>query len=499
MPPRTRPTEHRSVADPHPARRLRRIGSVTADARRAIAWFRRDLRLTDNRMLEAATRGTDRVWPVFVADPDLLDAHAAATARIAWFEANVRALDQRLRERGSGLTVLRGRPEDVLRRFAAEVGAEAVHASADEDPEGVARDERVSRVVELRLVDDQRIVAPGEVRTGSGGAYTVYTPFRRALDGRIDFAPDAVTGRAAADLSRLAPGRRDGATLAGDVDPSHELPEPGERAATDRLRAFLRADIASYRDERDRPDLDSTSHLSPYLRVGAISVRACWRAALNAAERARQRTDQRLAQGASTWRGELAWREFFAHVLAAHPRVATESFRTEYDAIEWASGAEADEGLAAWRDGRTGFPFVDAGMRQLAATGWMHNRARLVTASFLVKDLGVDWRRGASVFAERLLDADVQQNHGNWQWVAGVGTDAAPYFRIFNPTLQGRKFDPEGAYIRRWVPELADLDADHIHEPWRAPSPPSDYPAPILDHAEARQRTLARYGAARQG
>ena len=497
MPRRMCPTDHHSTADIDPPRGPRRIGSVTSHPRRAIAWFRRDLRLTDNRMLEAATRDAERVWPVFVADSALLDTHAAAPARVGWFDANVHALDGRLREHGSCLTVLRGRPEEVLPRFAADIGAETVHAAADEDPVAITRDERVGRVVDLRLADDQRILPPRELRTGGGDPYTVYTPFRRALDARVDEAPEAVTGAAEADLSRLAPGPLAEDLRTGGARSSHELPDSGEQAASDRLRAFLRADVAGYRDERDRPDLDTTSHLSPYLRVGAISVRACWRAALSAAERARDRHDRRLAQAATTWRGELAWREFFAHVLAAHPRVATESFRPEYDSVEWADGAEADEGVAAWRDGRTGFPFVDAGMRQLAATGWMHNRARLVTASFLVKDAGVDWRRGASVFAERLLDADVQQNHGNWQWVAGVGTDAAPYFRIFNPTLQGRKFDPDGAYIRRWVPELADVETAHIHEPWRAPSPPNDYPPPMLDHAEARARTLARYSAAR--
>ncbi len=446
-------------------------------------------------MLESATRDADRVWPVFVADPDLLEAHADATARTAWFHANVRALDERLRERGSGLTVLRGRPEEQLRAFAAQVGAETVHAAADEDPVAIARDSRVARAVDLHLVDDLRIVPPAELRTGSGGSYTVYSPFRRALDARVDAAPDARAGAAQADLTRLAPAptQEPPKLLRGNSRAPHELPEPGEQAATGRLRAFLRSGVSDYRGERDRPDLDSTSHISPYLRVGAISVRACWRAVLNAADRARERGDRRLAQGSATWRGELAWREFFAHVLAAHPRVATESFRTEYEGIEWTDGPAADEAVDAWRDGRTGFPFVDAGMRQLAATGWMHNRARLVTASFLVKDAGVDWRRGASVFSERLLDADVQQNNGNWQWVAGVGTDAAPYFRIFNPVLQGRKFDPDGTYIRRWVPELADLDVAHLHDPARAPSPPRDYPAPMLDHAEARERTLARY------
>ncbi|MBA4169821.1 MAG: deoxyribodipyrimidine photo-lyase, partial [Chloroflexi bacterium] len=322
-----------------------------------------------------------------------------------------------------------------------------------------ARDGKVAKQVDLRLVNDQRMITPGELRTQAGEAYTVYTPFRRALDTRIGEAPDAAVARADTDLSRLAPPEK------GDVfdvpESPHELPEAGEAAATNRLRAFLRTDIGGYRDERDRPGLDSTSHLSPYLRVGAISVRVCWRAAMGAAERG--------WNGAATWRGELAWREFFAHVLAAHPRLATESFRREYDTLEWATGVGADEVVAAWHQGRTGFPFVDAGMRQLVATGWMHNRARLVTASFLVKDAGVDWRRGESVYLEHLLDADTQQNNGNWQWIAGVGTDAAPYFRIFNPTLQARKFDPDGAYVRRWIPELAHLPDKHIHEPWRAP------------------------------
>ena len=446
-------------------------------------------------MLEAATRDAQRVWPVFVADPGLLSAHAAATSRVAWFQANVRALDERLREHGSGLTVLRGRPDEVLPAFAAQVGASALYASADEDPVAVARDDRVARVLDLRLVNDLRIVPPAELRTGEGGPYSVYTPFRRALDVRVDAAPDLVATSADVDPSRLAPpvGPGELEPLGVPTGTSAALPEPGERAATDRLRAFLRADVAGYRTDRDRPDLGATSHLSPYLRVGAISVRACWRAARNAAERARERGDRRLAQGSATWRGELAWREFFAHVLSAHTRVATESFRKEYERLEWVEGTEADEAVAAWREGRTGYPFVDAGMRQLAATGWMHNRARLVTASFLVKDAGVDWRRGAAVFSDRLLDADVQQNHGNWQWVAGVGTDAAPYFRIFNPTLQGRKYDPDGAYIRRWVPELADVEPAHIHEPARAPSPPPGYPSPMVDHAEARERTLARY------
>jgi deoxyribodipyrimidine photo-lyase len=470
------------------------------DARRAIAWFRRDLRLTDNAMLAEATARAARVWPVLVADPALLERHAAARGRTAWFGASVDALDAALRDAGSSLTVLHGPPERVLREFAATVAAEVVFAAADEDPDGVARDRRVAASLPLRLVDDLRIVPPGQLRPAGGESFSVYTPFRRALEARVEADP-SLLARHDADLSRLAPpaladGAEARASFPGVVAP-HPLPDAGEAAAAARLRAFLRAGIGRYRDDRDRPSADGTARLSPDLRVGAISARACWRAATNAAASARERRDRGLARGAAAWRGELAWREFFAHVLAAHPRLASESYRAEYDGIDWVGGPDADELLAAWREGRTGYPFVDAGMRELAATGWMHNRARLVTASFLVKDAGVDWRRGEAVFAERLLDADTQQNGGNWQWVAGVGTDAAPYFRVFTPVLQSRRFDPDGTYIRRWVPELRELADAQVHEPWKAPTPPRTYPGPLVDHAEGRRRTLERYAAVR--
>lgn len=466
--------------------------------RRTIAWFRRDLRLTDNRMLEAATRDA-LAWPVFVVDPQLVEENAAAIGRRAWFDASARALDARLREHGSGLTVLHGPPEAVLRDFARSVGADRVVASADEDPRAVARDARVSGGLDLQLVDDQRVVAPAELRTTGGGPYTVYTPFRRALESRIEADPDSGMRPAQPVLANLSPPSGDDeASLDGPVAP-HGLPPAGEAAASDALDVFFGSGVEAYREGRDRPDRDATSHLSPHLRVGSLSVRAAWRAAIAGTKRAHDRGDAALARGVASWRGELAWREFFAHVLAAHPRLARESFRAEYDAIDWATGSEADELLDAWSTGQTGYPLVDAGMRQLVATGWMHNRARLVTASFLVKDLGLAWRRGAAVFARHLLDADLQQNDGNWQWVAGVGTDAAPFFRIFNPTLQAKKFDPDGAYIRRWVPELEGVDEERIHEPSKGGSPPRGYPPPVVDHAEARERTLARYRAISDG
>lgn len=467
---------------------------MTNRPRRAIAWFRRDLRLADNRMLEAATAAADRVWPVFVVDPEQVHAHAAAPGRVAWYAANVSELDARLAATGSGLTVRCGMPDVVLRDLAAELDADVVFAAEDEDPTARARDERVRKLVDLVGVEDQRIVSPGDLMTRDGGSYVVFTPFRRALEARLAADPDGLTADASPSVERLAPPRRSDAFE--PPEPPHRLPAAGELAAIDRLEGFVSARARGYREERDRPGLESTSRLSPYLRVGAISIRACWRAALAAAERARERGDRDLARGVDAWRAELAWREFFAHVVAARPRLARESFRREYDSVEWTDGTQADELLAAWHEGRTGFPMVDAGMRQLIATGWMHNRARLITASFLVKDAGIDWRRGESVFLEHLLDADVQQNNGNWQWVAGVGTDAAPYFRVFNPTLQARKFDPDGTFIRRWVPELSDVPSGNIHEPWRASSrSPSAYPSPILNHADARQRALARYAA----
>ncbi len=446
-------------------------------------------------MLERAT-ASGMAWPVFVVDPALTETHRDAPRRRAWFDLSVRALDERLRARGSGLTLLRGSPSDVLPRFAASIGAERVVAAADEDPVAVQRDARVGEAVDLELVQDQRIVAAEAIRTADGGSYSVFTPFRRALEREVASASDPHLARAEVDPSRLAPPGAD-AVMLPDGEHDH-LPVPGEGAAAERLGAFARTDLLGYREDRDRPDLDATSRLSPHLRVGSLSIRACWRAVLDATERARISGRSEMVKSAAAWKGELAWREFFAHVLAANPRLTRESYRREYDGLEWERGATSDELLDAWREGRTGYPLVDAGMRQLAATGWMHNRARLVTASFLVKHLGLDWRRGEQVFSDRLLDADVQQNNGNWQWVAGVGTDAAPYFRIFNPTLQARRFDPDGTYVRRWVPELTAVPDDLVHEPWRAGKAASAYPSPIIDLRQARERALARYAAARE-
>ncbi|MDH3686719.1 MAG: DNA photolyase family protein, partial [Myxococcales bacterium] len=272
-------------------------------------------------------------------------------------------------------------------------------------------------------------------------------------------------------------------------DPT-ELPKAGEAAALQRLRSFLDRHVEAYEKARDFPALDATSRLSPYLRFGALSIRRCIQEAQKAAER-----DSSKRAGTAKWLDELVWREFYHAILDVHPRVLRGSFRREYDSLEWVND-EAE--FAAWCAGRTGYPFVDAAMRQLLATGFMHNRARMVTASFLTKDLLVDWRWGERFFMSRLLDGDPASNNGGWQWAASTGTDAQPYFRIFNPVAQGERFDPEGEYVRRWVPELAGFSGKSAHRPWEQPLLAPDYPAPIVDHAERRKLALERFKAARE-
>jgi deoxyribodipyrimidine photo-lyase len=281
------------------------------------------------------------------------------------------------------------------------------------------------------------------------------------------------------------------AAALGAAGEDGERPPAGEAAALRRLDAFLDGPAARYARDRDRPDLDGTSRLSPYLHLGALSPRVCFARALEA-----ERAAPRARAGVRKWLDELIWREFYEAILAAHPRVVTRDFRADLAELRW----EDDEaGFRAWCEGRTGLPFVDAGMRQLARTGWMHNRARMVVASFLTKDLLVHWRRGERFFAQRLVDGDLASNVGGWQWAASTGTDAQPWFRIFHPVTQGERCDPHGAYVRRFVPELRALDDRFVHRPWAAPAPPRDYPRPIVDHAEARARALRRFESAAAG
>nr|WP_183593810.1 deoxyribodipyrimidine photo-lyase [Nocardioides soli] len=440
----------------------------------AVMWFRRDLRLSDNpALLEAVADGP--VLALFVLDPALW--RPAGPSRRAYLAASLRGLDRDLRRRGSRLSVVRGDPVRRVPLAARAVGAGRVHVSADFGPYGSRRDAAVERAltergVELVRTGSPYAVAPGRVTTGAGAAYQVFTPFSRAWADHGWRGPvDAPRGGSWLELDEGT------ADLPEPALPARlELPEAGEAAAGRRWRELLET-VAAYDEERDRPDLDATSRMSAHLRWGEIHPRTML------ADLARLRST-----GAAAYRTELAWREFFADVLWARPETAREYLRPAFARMRYDEpGARFD----AWREGRTGFPLVDAGMRQLRATGWMHNRVRMVVASFLVKDLHVEWRHGARHFLRWLVDGDLASNQQNWQWAAGSGVDAAPYFRIFNPTAQGRRFDPAGDYVRRWVPELAA--AADPHDPSPADRAAAGYPEAVVDHATERREALARW------
>ena len=450
-----------------------------------ICWFRRDLRLGDHPALLAAVAQAraddDEVVALYVVDPVLR--HAAGAPRLAYLAASLRALDEAT---GGRLVVRHGRADSVVPAVAREVGATSVHVSAATEPYGRRRDDAVAAALTaggaaLVRTGSPYAVAPGRLRTGQGGAYQVFTPFRRAW---LDHGWHAPAPRPRSVPWGALPS--DGVPDAPPTDV--RLPDAGEHAAHARWRAFLRDDLDGYDVDRDRPDLDVTSRMSVHLKHGEIHPRTMLADLAAAGAGATGRT----AESVATYRSELAWREFHADVLWHSPDATRRSLRPAVPDDAWATGTAADDALAAWAEGRTGYPLVDAGMRQLHAEGWMHNRVRMVVASFLVKDLHVPWQRGADHFMAWLVDGDVPQNQLNWQWVAGTGRDAAPYFRIFNPVTQGRRFDPDGTYVRRWVPELRDVPGGAVHEPWRLPGgPPPGYPDRMVDHAHEREVALA--------
>lgn len=462
----------------------------------ALVWFRRDLRDYDHAALHAALDGHRVVHCAFVFDTEILDALGSNTdRRVTFIWESVRELKAALEARGGGLHVLHGRARDAIPRLARGLGVTAVYANRDYEPLAIARDAEISERlreagIDFRTRKDQVIFEIDEVRTRSGDAFSVFTPYKKAWLAKLEprhFARLDIARLA----SRLAPfptGTMP--TLKALRFERAELPLPAGMSGGARLWKAFRRRLAGYAERREFPALAATSQLSVHLRFGTVSVRELVRYA-----RARDRA------GAQTWLSELIWREFYFAILAARPDVVDHAFRRAYDALQW----EDDEaGFRAWCEGRTGYPLVDAAMRELNATGTMHNRLRMVTASFLVKDLGIDWHRGERYFAGKLLDYDLAANNGGWQWSASTGCDAQPWFRVFNPVTQSRRFDPRGAYIRQWMPELARVPNELVHAPWElAPLEQQaagcvigrDYPAPVVRHEEARQRTLARYGA----
>ncbi|MGY6500326.1 MAG: cryptochrome/photolyase family protein [Acidimicrobiales bacterium] len=448
-----------------------------------VMWFRRDLRLSDNPALVEAVAAGDEVLALFVLDDDLWG--PAGANRRSFMVGCLRALDDDL---GGRLVVRHGDPAEVVPAVAAEVGVDTVFASEDFGPYGRRRDRAVTEALaaddrDLALVGSPYAVEPGVIHNASGDPYRVFTPFYKAwkATGWDDPVrrPATIIWAEGIDSDDLP-----------DAEPTAtDLPEPGEDAAHRRLDAFLRRHVEHYADRRNDPGVDGTSRLSPYLRWGCVHPR------------------QILARlgdtkGEEVFRSEVAWREFYADVLFHQPASARRALQEHMAHMELDEGPETDEAFAAWAEGRTGYPIVDAGMRQLRAEGWMHNRVRMIAASFLVKDLHLDWTRGARHFMDHLVDGDLASNQHGWQWVAGTGTDAAPYFRVFNPTTQSRRFDPDGAYLRRWLPELADLDDTAIHEPGTGDATlfanGTDYPAPIVDHDVERREALARYDEVRQ-
>lgn len=467
----------------------------------AIWWIRRDLRLSDNQGLHAALAHSRYVLPVFVLDPALWHSGYAGEKRRAFLLGGLRALDADLRARGSRLIVRYGRPEEALARLRDETGATTIFAEADVSPYARRRDARVAAQAPLHLTGGLTVRPPEAVRKADGGVYTVYTPYNRAW--RDLPMPDA---RELLPAPEVIPSDIDHTRVYSEALPeTPALPSsipflPGEAEAQRRLQDFMAKGIYRYTAGRDFMAQAGTSGLSPYLRFGMLSAR---QAAVAATQARYAAPSDATWRSAIVWLDELIWREFYMGILVNFPTVRRESFRANLRHIAWDNNPDT---FAAWQEGRTGYPIVDAGMRQLLATGWMHNRARMVVASFLAKHLLIDWRWGERHFMRHLIDGDPASNNGGWQWVAGVGTDAAPYFRIFNPTLQAEKYDPHGDYVRRWVPELESVPAAYLHKPWTMPANVQrkagcvigkDYPAPIVEHAWARQRTLAVYKAAR--
>jgi deoxyribodipyrimidine photo-lyase len=460
----------------------------------ALVWFRRDLRLHDQPALRAAADAGESVIPVFCFDDGLLGGRHASGPRTQFLLECLADLDDRLRERGSRLFVRRGRPQDELPELARAVGAGTVHFSADVGPFARRRQHEVKQA--LSAIGAEVRAHPGlfavdglePIRTGSGHPYTVFTPFYRNWCGQprrdVRGAPGALPGpgsqAAAGTLPRLS-----------DLGLEQEVTDPaegGETAGREALRRFLAGPVAGYSDGHDTLTGETASRLSPYLHFGCLSPRE---------------VEHRLpdGDGPEAFRRQLCWRDFYAHVLGHFPRNARSEFQERYrGSIRW---SHAEKRFAAWCAGTTGYPLVDAGMRQLRREGWMHNRARLVVGSFLTKDLGIDWRWGERWFMRLLLDGDEASNNGNWQWIASVGVDPQPAFRrIFNPARQQERFDADGAYVRRYVPELADVPAEYLAEPWTMPADVqervgcrigTDYPEPMVDHAEARRQALERY------
>ena len=446
----------------------------------AVLWLRRDLRLGDAPALAAARDAADEVLPLFVLD-DVLLGPAGAPRRAFLF----RCLRDLQEQTSGALRVVAGRPQDVVPDVVRRAEASSVHVSTDAGPYGRTRDEAVTAALgEVPLLDlgSPYAVTPGSLTKADGSPYRVYSPYFRAWQDRGVRAPANSGGQVRWTDGGVATVEVPPDPELGDV----ELPEAGEAAAVARWREFVERDLPDYADLRNRPDADRTSQLSVYLKYGCLHPRTLL-------------ADLGPGPGPDAYRREIAFRDFYADVLWHSPETARVEVQERMRDLSYDSGPEAEARWQAWVDGTTGYPIVDAGMRQLNGSAWMHNRMRMVTASFLTKDLHLHWRRGAAHFLSLLRDGDLSSNQHGWQWVAGTGTDPSPYFRVFNPIRQGREHDPDGDYVRRWVPELRGVPGAAVHEPWLLPGGlPDGYPSRIVDHASERVVALERYAEVRR-
>lgn len=460
-----------------------------------IHWFRRDLRISDNTALGEAARRFGRVIPVFILEDALRTGPDVGAARLAFLLQSVESLKKNLAELGCPLVIRRGRSEEVLPKLCAEAGVQTVFANKRYEPYAQARDRRIAEAlfragVEFKLYKDAVVWEEAEILTQAGKPYTVFTPYSKAWKQRAIPGPKPQFKGAATVPLKSEPLPLDPAAFCHPLKQS--LPAAGERAALEALRKFMAGPVHEYAAKRNLPAAAGTSQLSPHLRAGTIGIRTV----LKELSRARAAASPVPQASCDVFLNELIWREFYLQVLHNFPHVTKGAFRPEYDRLKW---SENREHFAAWCEGRTGYPIVDAAMRCLNATGNMHNRLRMITAMFLTKDLLINWQWGERYFMQQLVDGDMAANNGGWQWSAGTGTDAAPYFRIFNPVSQGEKIDPDGAFVRQWVPELKAFPAETIHQPWEKPLllAGSKYPQRIVDHGVQRERCLEMFKAAK--
>jgi deoxyribodipyrimidine photo-lyase len=466
----------------------------------ALVWFRRDLRLTDNSALNAALAAADHIIPVYIHDPVAEGDWQPGAASRWWLHRSLAALEDKLRSSGSRLILRRGDTATELQKLSAETGATAVFWNRLYEPHSVQRDAKLKTALRDSGINAESypgclLHEPLQLKTAGGRPFRVFTPFWKTFQRNVIpptplpsprhlKAPSHWPGSVGLECLKLSP-------ALNWADGFNEWWAPGEAGALRQLRLFLKRALPEYKTARDYPGRTGVSYLSPHLHFGEVSPRQVWHAT-----HAFSAGAARLSSGAEVYLRELGWREFAHHVLFHFSHTTHQPMYEKFRGFPWRD--DYAKLLNAWKRGQTGYPIVDAGMRELWATGWMHNRVRMIVASFLVKNLRIPWQEGARWFWDTLVDADLANNTMGWQWSAGSGADAAPYFRVFNPVLQSGKFDPEGLYLRRWLPELSTLPPEHIHAPWDAGIRPNRYPAPVVDYAASRTEALAAYQKIRQ-